>query len=47
MSLIDHAMKANEQFAKKYDPKLGGTRSQDRDRHLHGPELSNLEGILD
>ena len=24
MSLIDHAMKANEQFARKYDPKLGG-----------------------
>ena len=27
MSLIDHAIKANEQFAKKYDPKLGGHRS--------------------
>ena len=24
MSHIDQAMKANEQFAKKYDPKLGG-----------------------
>jgi hypothetical protein len=24
MSLIDQALKANEQFAKKYDPKLGG-----------------------
>ncbi len=24
MSLMDQAMKANEQFAKKYDPKLGG-----------------------
>ena len=23
MSLIDHALKANEQFARRYDPKLG------------------------
>jgi hypothetical protein len=27
MSLIDQAMKANEQFAKKYDPNWAGTRS--------------------
>ncbi len=27
MSLIDHALKANEQFARRYDPKLGGPRS--------------------
>ncbi len=47
MSLIDHALKANEQFARKYDPKLGG--------HPHpkiavvtcmDPRLSDLEGIL-
>ena len=24
MSLIDHALKANEQFARRYDRKLGG-----------------------
>ena len=37
-SLIDQALKANEQFAKTYDPKLGGhPAAQDRDRHLHGP----------
>jgi hypothetical protein len=24
MSLIDHALKGNEQYAKRYDPKLGG-----------------------
>jgi hypothetical protein len=27
MSLIDQALKANEQFARRYDPKLGGARS--------------------
>ena len=46
MSLIDHAIKANEQFAKKYDPKLGGRAAQDCGRNLHGPRLSDLEGIL-
>ncbi|MGO9361138.1 MAG: hypothetical protein ACLP1D_26260, partial [Xanthobacteraceae bacterium] len=47
MSLIDHALKANEEFARKYNPKLGG--------HPHpkiavvtcmDPRLSDLEGIL-
>jgi hypothetical protein len=32
MSLIDHAIKANEQFAKKYDPKLGGRARSPRSR---------------
>ena len=47
MSLIDQAMKANEQFAKKYDPKLGG-----HPQHKIAvvtcmePRLSDLEGIL-
>jgi carbonic anhydrase len=47
MSLIDQAMKANEQFAKKYDPKLGG-RPQPKIAIVTcmDPRLSDLEGIL-
>src|ERR1700691_631363 len=47
MSLMDQAMKANEQFAKKYDPKLGG-RSQPKIAIVTcmDPRLSDLEGIL-
>jgi carbonic anhydrase len=47
MSLIDHAIKANEQFAKKYDPKLGG-RPQPKIAVVTcmDPRLSDLEGIL-
>ena len=45
MSLMDQAMKANEQFAKKYDPKLGGRpAAQDRDRNLHGPAALGPRG---
>jgi carbonic anhydrase len=43
MSLMDQAMKANEQFAKKYDPKLGG-RPQPKIAIV--TRLSDLEGIL-
>jgi carbonic anhydrase len=47
MSLIDQAMKANEQFAKKYDPKLGGPpRPKIAIVTCMDPRLSDLEGIL-
>ena len=47
MSLIDQALKANEQFAKKYDPKLGG-RPEPKIAVVTcmDPRLSDLEGIL-
>ena len=47
MSLMDQAMQANEQFAKKYDPKLGG-RPQPKIAIVTcmDPRLSDLEGIL-
>jgi len=47
MSLIDQALKANEQFARKYDPKLGG-RPQPKIAIVTcmDPRLSDLEGIL-
>src|SRR6202167_6462069 len=47
MSLMDQAMKANEQFAKKYDPKLGG-QPQPKIAIVTcmDPRLSDLEGIL-
>ena len=47
MSLMDQAMKANEQFAKKYDPKLGG-RPEPKIAIVTcmDPRLSDLEGIL-
>jgi carbonic anhydrase len=47
MSMIDKALKANEEYVRKYDPRLGG--------HPHpkvavvtcmDPRLSDLEGIL-
>ncbi len=46
MSLIDQALKANEQFAKKYDPKLGG-RPEPKIAIVTcmDPRLSDLEGI--
>jgi carbonic anhydrase len=47
MSLIDHAIKANEQFAKKYDPKLGGhPQPKIAVVTCMDPRLSDLEGIL-
>src|SRR5664279_1714123 len=47
MSLIDQAMKANEQFAKKYDPKLGGhPQPKIAVVTCMDPRLSDLEGIL-
>ena len=47
MSIIDQAMKANEKFAKRYDPKLGG-RPQPKIAIVTcmDPRLSDLEGIL-
>jgi hypothetical protein len=47
MSLIDQALKANEQFARKYDPNLGG-RPQPKIAIVPcmDPRLSDLEGIL-
>jgi carbonic anhydrase len=47
MSLIDQAVKANEQFARRYDPKLGG-RPQPKIAVVTcmDPRLSDLEGIL-
>src|SRR6516162_10122514 len=47
MSLIDQALKANEQFARRYDPKLGG-RPQPKIAIVTcmDPRLSDLEGIL-
>ena len=45
MSLIDHALKANEQFAKKYDPKLGGhPQPKIAVVTCMDPRLSDLEG---
>src|SRR5271166_4965800 len=47
MSLIDHALKANEQFAKSYDPKLGGHPAPKiAIVTCMDPRLSDLEGIL-
>jgi carbonic anhydrase len=47
MSLIDQAMKANEQFAKRYDPKLGGhPQPKIAIVTCMDPRLSDLEGIL-
>jgi len=47
MSLIDQALKANEQFAAKYDPKLGGPpRPKIAIVTCMDPRLSDLEGIL-
>src|SRR5271167_3140791 len=47
MSLIDQAIKANEQFAKKYDPKLGGhPQPKIAIVTCMDPRLSDLEGIL-
>jgi carbonic anhydrase len=47
MSIIDQAMKANEQFAKRYDPKLGGhPQPQIAIVTCMDPRLSDLEGIL-
>src|SRR5271156_1991392 len=47
MSLIDQAMKANEEFAKKYDPKLGGhPQPKIAVVTCMDPRLSDLEGIL-
>ena len=47
MSLIDQAVKANEQFAKKYDPKLGGhPQPKIAIVTCMDPRLSDLEGIL-
>ena len=47
MSLIDQAMKANEQFAKNYDPKLGGhPQPKIAIVTCMDPRLSDLEGIL-
>jgi carbonic anhydrase len=47
MSLIDQALKANEQFARRYDPKLGG-RPQPKVAVVTcmDPRLSDLEEIL-
>jgi carbonic anhydrase len=47
MSLIDQALKANEQFARGYDPKLGG-HPQPKISFVTcmDPRLSDLEGIL-
>jgi carbonic anhydrase len=47
MSLIDHALKANEKFAKSYDSKLGG-RPEPKIAIVTcmDPRLSDLEGIL-
>ena len=47
MSLMDQAVKANEQFAKKYDAKLGG-RPEPKIAIVTcmDPRLSDLEGIL-
>jgi carbonic anhydrase len=47
MSLIDDAMKANEQFARGYDPTLGGPpRPKIAIVTCMDPRLSDLEGIL-
>ena len=47
MSLIDQALKANEQFAARYDPKLGGPpQPKIAVVTCMDPRLSDLEGIL-
>ena len=47
MSLIDQALKANEQFARRYDPKLGGhPQPKIAIVTCMDPRLSDLEGIL-
>jgi carbonic anhydrase len=47
MSLMDQALKANVQFAKKYDPKLGGhPQPKIAVVTCMDPRLSDLEGIL-
>jgi carbonic anhydrase len=47
MSIIDQAVKANEQFAKRYDPKLGGhPQPKIAIVTCMDPRLSDLEGIL-
>ena len=47
MSLIDHAVKANEQFARRYDPKLGGhPQPEIAVVTCMDPRVSDLEGIL-
>ena len=47
MSLIDKALKANEQYARTYDPKLGGhPRPKIAVVTCMDPRLSDLEGIL-
>ena len=47
MSLIDQALKANEQFATRYDPKLGGPpQPKIAVVTCMDPRLSDLEGIL-
>jgi carbonic anhydrase len=47
MSLIDQAIKANEQFATRYDPKLGGhPQPKIAIVTCMDPRLSDLEGIL-
>jgi len=46
-SLIDQALKANEQFATRYDPKLGGPpQPKIAVVTCMDPRLSDLEGIL-
>ena len=48
MSLIDQAMKANEQFAKKYDPKLGGhPQPKIAVVTCMDPRLSDLDTIVE
>ena len=47
MSIIDQALKANEQFAKRYDPKLGGhPQPKIAIVTCMDPRLSDLEEIL-
>jgi len=48
MSLIDQALKSNEQFARNYDPKLGAGPPHPLIAVLTcmDPRLSDLEGIL-
>jgi carbonic anhydrase len=47
MSVIDHALKANRNYAKKYDPKLGGRPTPKiAVVTCMDPRLSDLPGIL-
>src|ERR1700727_3454131 len=47
MSLIDQAMKANKQFSRRYDPKMGGhPQTKIAIVTCMDPRLSDLEGIL-